>query len=317
MATERQIAANRANAQKSTGPRTARGKAAVRLNSVTHGLTAQSILTYGEEGELAELQAVRAALEAEWQPQTITETLLLDEASACWWRLRRGRAAEDFCCAAAVKYLDGNIDEYTLINDNRRRGHVPTKIEILGVAFRDRHTAQQMTRISLYAGRNFRQLYRCFQQIIQLRKSGPIETAVEPIDEPIPQPQPEEQPEPPLKTVADLQAALSYVEFRQPRQPQSPAPAPEPELEPEFTEVDYDTGLDYETGLEPEPGAGPEPPIPSPEKIGVDLRSSAAEKTADPPAQPMPPGVAATSEPEISNRCPENDWDSQADPLPA
>src|SRR5579871_6108040 len=234
MATERQIAANRANAQKSTGPRTARGKAAVRLNSVTHGLTAQSILTYGEEGELAELQAVRAALEDEWQPQTITETLLLDEASACWWRLRRGRAAEDFCCAAAVKYLDGNIDEYSLINDNRRRGHVPTKIEILGVAFRDRHTAQQMTRISLYSGRNFRQLYRCFQQIIQLRKSSPIEP-VEPIDEPIPQPQPEPLPQPPLKTVADLQAALaySYVKYPQPPEPRSPEPVPEPE--PEFT----------------------------------------------------------------------------------
>ncbi len=231
MATERQIAANRANAQKSTGPRTARGKAAVRLNSVTHGLTAQSILTYGEESELAQLQAVRAALEDEWQPQTITETLLLDEASACWWRLRRGRAAEDFCCAAAVKYLDGNIDEYTLINDNRRRGHVPTKIEILGVAFRDRHTAQQMTRISLYSGRNFRQMYRCFQQIIELRKSSPIEPVEPAADhpaEPIPQPQPEPQPEPPLKTVADLQAALSYVNYPRPRQPQSPTPDPSP-----------------------------------------------------------------------------------------
>jgi len=41
MATDRQIAANRKNAQKSTGPKTPEGRAAVRLNGVKHGLTAK------------------------------------------------------------------------------------------------------------------------------------------------------------------------------------------------------------------------------------------------------------------------------------
>ena len=44
MATPVQIAANRRNAQNSTGPRTAEGKAAVRLNSLTHGLRTQDAL---------------------------------------------------------------------------------------------------------------------------------------------------------------------------------------------------------------------------------------------------------------------------------
>lgn len=39
MTTERQRRANRANAQKSTGPRTAAGKARASRNAVTHGLT--------------------------------------------------------------------------------------------------------------------------------------------------------------------------------------------------------------------------------------------------------------------------------------
>jgi hypothetical protein len=39
MATERQIVANQANAQKSTGPRTAQGKAASRRNALKHGMT--------------------------------------------------------------------------------------------------------------------------------------------------------------------------------------------------------------------------------------------------------------------------------------
>ena len=44
MATEKQFEANRLNAQKSTGPRTPEGRAAVRLNGVKHGLTAETIV---------------------------------------------------------------------------------------------------------------------------------------------------------------------------------------------------------------------------------------------------------------------------------
>jgi hypothetical protein len=49
MATAAQIAANRANSQKSTGPRTPEGKAASRFNALKHGLDAASILLPGED----------------------------------------------------------------------------------------------------------------------------------------------------------------------------------------------------------------------------------------------------------------------------
>ena len=41
MSSERQIEANRRNAQKSTGPRTVEGKERSRFNALTHGMTAQ------------------------------------------------------------------------------------------------------------------------------------------------------------------------------------------------------------------------------------------------------------------------------------
>src|SRR4051812_31368479 len=49
MATAAQVNANRKNAAKSTGPRTAQGKARVRLNAVTHGMTATAGLPHEDE----------------------------------------------------------------------------------------------------------------------------------------------------------------------------------------------------------------------------------------------------------------------------
>jgi hypothetical protein len=48
-ATEAQIHANRANAQKSTGPRTPAGKAVVAQNAVKHGLSARLDVIRGED----------------------------------------------------------------------------------------------------------------------------------------------------------------------------------------------------------------------------------------------------------------------------
>ncbi|HEY7615839.1 MAG TPA: hypothetical protein VH744_03475, partial [Terriglobales bacterium] len=60
MATLAQIAANRANAQLSTGPRTEAGKAAVAQNRATHGLSGAAFFLLPHEDE-AEFQALVAA----------------------------------------------------------------------------------------------------------------------------------------------------------------------------------------------------------------------------------------------------------------
>jgi hypothetical protein len=62
----KQHAANRQNAQHSSGPKTSAGKAASSLNAVTYGLRARSLLLAGETHE--DYHQLCAALEAEWQP---------------------------------------------------------------------------------------------------------------------------------------------------------------------------------------------------------------------------------------------------------
>jgi hypothetical protein len=87
MATEKQTAANRLNAQKSTGPRTPEGRAAVRLNGVTHGLTAETLVLKGESE--SDFKALFESLEAEHEPTTPTEETLVAQLAMATWRLRR------------------------------------------------------------------------------------------------------------------------------------------------------------------------------------------------------------------------------------
>ena len=68
MTTEKQIAANRENAKKSTGPRTADGKRKSRRNAVRHGLTAETVIDVLEEA--ADYEALAAAINADFRPAT-------------------------------------------------------------------------------------------------------------------------------------------------------------------------------------------------------------------------------------------------------
>lgn len=87
MATQRQIAANRANALKSMGPRTDAGKAASSQNSLKHGLTARGLLLAGESAE--EYEAFRLEFQEHHAPKNASEASLVDALASSFWRLRR------------------------------------------------------------------------------------------------------------------------------------------------------------------------------------------------------------------------------------
>jgi len=88
MASEKQTQANRKNAVKSTGPKSAAGKAVVRYNALKHGLRAESaLLLPGEDAE--ELESLMEQLQAEFEPVGEMENLLVEQIVAHTWRLRR------------------------------------------------------------------------------------------------------------------------------------------------------------------------------------------------------------------------------------
>ena len=87
MATNKQIEANRANATKSTGPRSQAGKARSRLNSRKHGLTAKTLIIVGECAD--DFERLRTELTAEHDPQSTLECELVEHLAGILWRLRR------------------------------------------------------------------------------------------------------------------------------------------------------------------------------------------------------------------------------------
>ncbi len=100
MASQRQIAANRLNAQASTGPRTAEGKAASSGNALTHGLTARTVLLAGEDPE--EYRRLRESMIAELRPEGALESELVEQIVSVLWRMRRVPAVE----AALTAWLE-------------------------------------------------------------------------------------------------------------------------------------------------------------------------------------------------------------------
>ena len=121
MATEKQFEANRQNAQKSTGPKTPEGRAAVRLNGVKHGLTAETIVLKGESE--ADFTQLFDSLEAEHNPVTPTEEALVVQLAMATWRLRRLYHAEAGFWAFKMKDTVDSRKEPKL-NDSERMGYV-------------------------------------------------------------------------------------------------------------------------------------------------------------------------------------------------
>jgi hypothetical protein len=92
VATEKQIAANRQNGKKSSGPRSPAGKATVARNALKHGLLARAALLPNEDR--TSFQAFADALLQALQPVGALEALLADEIVNLAWRLQRASRVE-------------------------------------------------------------------------------------------------------------------------------------------------------------------------------------------------------------------------------
>jgi hypothetical protein len=157
MSSEAQIAASRRNALKSTGPRTAEGKAASSQNARKNR---ELILPFEDEHAY---RALASDLRRDLAPQTPTESILVENIIAAAWRLRRARTLE-----AGLYYA------------NLPAG--PGRDATLESALAYRRDCQQygsFDSMSRHESRLERHLHRALHALERLRETKPNEPAAE------------------------------------------------------------------------------------------------------------------------------------------
>jgi hypothetical protein len=87
MASDKQIAANRLNALKSTGPVTPEGTARCAENAIRHGMLARSVVLCAENAD--RFHQLLASFHDEYQPKGPTEQTLVEIMAVARWRLNR------------------------------------------------------------------------------------------------------------------------------------------------------------------------------------------------------------------------------------
>jgi hypothetical protein len=157
---DKQLAANKANAQKSTGPVTPAGKRASSLNSLRHGVLARSVVLGGESTE--QFAAALNAITAEFDPQTPTERTQVEKMAIYQWRLARLWAVE----SAAIEH------EIALQSGSLLDKDAPTRAFFAMRALHE-HSGQSdpMSRQEHRLDHHYRQALATLTSLIQTRKS--------------------------------------------------------------------------------------------------------------------------------------------------
>jgi hypothetical protein len=233
MATQAQIDANRRNAQKSTGPTTPEGRAAVRLNALKHGLTSELLLPSPEERP--NFDHLCEAFHTEYQPVGPTEESLFENLVAAKWRLSRARKSETGFFIKRGLELDQTSEVYRDLPANGRLAMIVDS---------DSASNDTLSKISRYEARLERSFYKALSELRRTQserelaeppaakqsqsEAQPPEPTPQPtVGDPAPQPEPSEIPRP-----------TAAKQTQSEDQPPAPSPAAsEPVPQPEPSEI--------------------------------------------------------------------------------
>jgi hypothetical protein len=195
----RRTAANRRNALRSTGPKSAEGKRAARYNGLRHGLLSRDIVLPGEDA--GGFEALRTSVHDDLAPVGSLERFLADRIASAAWRLRRVERTETTTFAWRIVSLEagrlgGDVreQEFTLdlaldppfIRDEAAHGLAARKLEqarrtrdgdplLIGRAFdADANEGDAFGKLARYETSIERSLYRALHELerLQARRKG-------------------------------------------------------------------------------------------------------------------------------------------------
>ncbi len=182
MATESQILANRRNAQKSTGPRSRQGKAAISQNAVQHGLSARQTIISSESQ--ADFELYRDRMLCELAPASPMESMLAERIVSLSWRLKRtGRIQNQVIDALNADNTSGPLAKLKqslfFKNQDHSQPSPSTSAAHLALgrmAIKDFANARVLDRLLMYERRIEHSLYKTIlerQRLSLIRKLDP------------------------------------------------------------------------------------------------------------------------------------------------
>ena len=221
---DEQLAANRANAAKSTGPRTPEGKARCAQNARKHGFAAANFTVVRYE-EIAEVDNLKADAVATYRPGNSQELFAVERiALAQQSILRASRLEASLLTACLSQCLDSRSNPVvfmdSVLTGDVEVTHAQNRNYVLGESFlRSTGKSNAWTlflRYQAQAERLYRRAIAEFERLKALREELP--------NEPISDPQPEEtEPDTPKET--DPSGAEGYV-LAPPAPPSDDGPLP-------------------------------------------------------------------------------------------
>ena len=178
MASVAQIQANRLNAQKSTGPRTAAGKERASQNALRHGLLAREAVIAGEDPE--EFELYREGMLEELAPAGAVEAMLAERVVGLSWRLRRAERLQNAAFAALdegepTPLLEARHEEWKQLKgsewDRGLAGVVDEDAALGKVVVADFAEARVLDRLLMYERRIESSLYRTMAELRREREA--------------------------------------------------------------------------------------------------------------------------------------------------
>ena len=155
----KKVLANRANAKKSTGPVTLKGKAKVAGNAITHGLSAEKHVIVGES--LEEFKIFKDSMFQIYEPEGAYEEEIFIKIVDLKWRLRRVSSIETGIFGNEI--LEFDADSYKakssdkIISSDFTEEHqvtVKKNQSLIGVAFtRDSNAGSSLLKLNTMEGR--------------------------------------------------------------------------------------------------------------------------------------------------------------------
>ncbi len=188
-----QIHANRQNSQKSTGPRSAKGKAVVAKNAVKHGLFAQEAVITGENEKDYDL--FREEILAELAPAGAMESILAERFVSLSWRLQRIERIQNLVIDSMIeRELTSplaNLTEQFLPKSLRKpksetnSTRSSSEMTLGKIVSRDCANSRVLERLLMYERRIENSLFKTTKELDRrkiMRQLGMTETADEPAE---------------------------------------------------------------------------------------------------------------------------------------